>query len=41
MMPYLVSLFAGLCVTMLVTALYELATTPARAVAMRIAFSTR
>jgi tight adherence protein C len=35
-MPYLVSILAGLCVTMLLVALYELATTPARAVAREI-----
>ena len=35
-MPYLVALLAGLCVSMLLVALYELATTPARAVAREL-----
>lgn len=35
-MPYLVALLAGLCVTMLLVAVYELATTPARAVAREL-----
>lgn len=35
-MPYLVGLLAAFCVTLLVVALYELATTPARAVARQI-----
>jgi tight adherence protein C len=35
-MTYLVGTFAGLCVTLLMTALYELATSPARAVAREI-----
>ncbi len=36
MMTYLVGVFAGLCVTLLLVALYELATSPARAVAREI-----
>jgi tight adherence protein C len=35
-MPYLIALLAGLCVTMLLVAVYELATTPARAVAREV-----
>ena len=35
-MPNLVALLAGLCVTMLLVAIYELATTPARAVAREL-----
>ncbi|MEJ2539170.1 MAG: type II secretion system F family protein [Gemmatimonadota bacterium] len=35
-MPYLVGMLAAVCVTMLVVALYELATTPSRAVAREL-----
>jgi tight adherence protein C len=35
-MPYLVAVFAGLCVTLVMAALYDVATTPARAVAREI-----
>jgi tight adherence protein C len=35
-MPYLVGILAGLCVTLLLVALYELSTSPARAVAKEI-----
>jgi tight adherence protein C len=35
-MTYLVGIFAGLCVTLLMAALYELATSPARAVAREL-----
>jgi tight adherence protein C len=35
-MPYLVALFAGLCVMLLLVALYELSTAPARAVSREI-----
>ncbi len=35
-MVYLVAIFAGLCVTMLVAGLYELATAPGRAVTREI-----
>ena len=35
-MPYLVGSLAGLCVTMLLVALYELTTAPARAVAREL-----
>jgi len=35
-MTYLVGIFAGLCVTLLMAALYDLATSPASAVAKEI-----
>ena len=35
-MPYLVALLAGACVMLLLTALYELSATPARAVSREI-----